>query len=117
MFAGHVHYSASECNTREDNICASACRIVCLTPILVNIEEARLVCLPLNITLRIQCTSITLFLNFYLAMYYRSILEFRVELECNVSDTVTQNQNHSVHSVSLDLSQVFFTPDVGTWIK
>ena len=56
-------------------------RIVCLTPILVNIEDARLVCLPLNIAL---------FLNFYLAMYYRSILEFRVELECNVCDTLTE---------------------------
>ena len=52
----HVHYSASECNTREDNICASArvVRIVCLTPILVNLKDARLVCLPLNIALRIS---------------------------------------------------------------
>ena len=54
--------------------------IVCLTSILVNIEDARLACLPLNFALRMQ----------YLAMYYRSILEFRVELECNVCDTLTE---------------------------
>ena len=54
----HVHYSV--------NICASArvVRIVCLTPILVNIEDARLVCLPLNIAFRIQCTYITCVFNF-----------------------------------------------------
>ena len=52
--------------TREDNICASACvvRIVCLTSLLVNIEDARLACLPLNISMRIQCTSITFVFKF-----------------------------------------------------
>ena len=56
-----------------------------------------------------------LFLSSYLAMYYRSIQVFRVELECNVCDKLTYS--HSAHSVSLDVSQLFFTPDVGTWIK
>ena len=47
-------------------------------------------------------------------MYYRSIQVFRVELECNVCDTLTEL--YSVHSVSLNVSQLFFTPDVGTWL-
>ena len=88
----HFIYSASECNTPEVNICASVWvgYIVCLTSILVNIEDARLACSPLNFALRIQCTSITFVYIFYLAMYYRSILEFRVELECTVCDTLTE---------------------------
>ena len=52
--------------TPEDNVCASACdvRIVCLTSILVNIEDADLACLPLNILMRIQCASITFVFKF-----------------------------------------------------
>ena len=46
--------------TSEDNICASAC----VGSILVNIEDARLACLPLNISMRIQCTSITFVFKF-----------------------------------------------------
>ena len=63
----HAHYSASECihsYRREDNICASLVGIVCLTSILVNIEDAFPACLPLNISMRIQCTSITFVFNF-----------------------------------------------------
>ena len=84
----HVHYSGSE-YTREDNICASACVVgIVFNPGQHRRRRPRLFAIEYFNEYRVYIHKIGFKFLFGNPMYYRSILVFRVELECDVCDVL-----------------------------